>query len=802
MSLQEKVEMIGGVKGFSISGSEQYGIPEVRMADGPVGIRNYGPSTAYPASVGIAASWDREIANKVGAAIGMESRMKNVHIMLGPGMNIHRGPLGGRNFEYLGEDPFLAGEIAVSFITGMQEQGVIATAKHYVANYQDYNRHNVSSDMDERTLHEIYLPAFRACVEKGNVGAVMTAYNLVNGIHCSEHNYLISKVLKETWGFKGIVMSDWTSTYNGLACALAGLDLEMPSGMYMHPDTLLPAVEAGDMSVAVIDDKIRRILNLYERFGFFDNPDMSAGYILDSAFVRSVALDAARGGITLLKNENRILPLDITKTTKIAVIGMNAHPAVTGGGGSSYTTPRHPVSLYQAMEMVGGNRVKVVHEPALFVQGKLDEDYFKHDLFHTYADGKKVKGVYGEFYANTKLQGEAVYSSVFTRLDHNLEDSAFAGVPEVNFSARFTCYFSVDKSGYYRMALAGDDGYRLILNGNTILEHWENQPETTRTTEIMLEAGKENKAVVEYYQSGGGASIRFAYDPSLERVQKEKSIWEDAVRAAETSDLVVIAAGFDENTEHEGVDRTWELPNGQSEMIRKISALNQNCIVVLNAGGNVDMPWLENIKGLIHAWYPGQEGNIAVAEIIFGITNPSGKLPVSFEKNAADNPTYMSYHDNDSDNRVFFSEGIFLGYRHFDKSEIKPLFPFGYGLSYTTFEYSALTLNTTRLRNGESLKLSFTVTNTGDADGAEICQVYVSDRESELPRPEKELKGFEKVVLKKGESTLVNITLPADAFAYYNPGKGGWITESGVFEIKIGGSSQSIYLTENVELVN
>ncbi len=802
MSLEEKIDFIGGYKSFNIRAYESYGIPEIHMCDGPVGVRNYGPSTAYTASIALAASWDKDLAKEVGTAIGMEARNKNVHIMLGPAMNIHRAPYCGRNFEYLGEDPYLAGEIASSYVTGMQEQRVVATAKHFDANYQDYDRHIVSSDMDERTLREIYLPAFRACIQKGEVGAVMTSYNPVNGIHASQNDFLINKVLKGDWDFQGIVMSDWTSTYDGVACAKAGLDLEMPAGDFMNTDTLIPAIKAGELDEEIINDKVRRILNLYERFGYFDNPDISDDFTLDEDYVRSIALNEARGGMTLLKNDDNILPVDTGRKLKIAVVGINADPAVTGGGGSSYTRPLYPVSLLDAMREVGGKNIEVIHAQALPIETELPEDFFANSEWYTYVNGKKQTGMSGNFYGNIDLEGEPVFSAVFKTLNLTLNDSVYPDLPETNYSARFEGYFNVPVSGTYRIAVAGDDGYRVYLNGKRIIEHWQNQPETVRSSEKKLDAGKEYKVIVEYFQGGGNASIRLGYQAKPGEENREQRLWNEAVDAVQSCDYVVFSVGFNKNTETEGMDRTWELPDGQDEMVKKLAPMNRNSIVVLNAGGNVSMPWLNDVKGLIHAWYPGQEGNIAVAEILFGMTNPSGKLPVSFEQKPEDNATFTSYFDSDGDDHVLFSEGVFLGYRHFDKSGIQPRFPFGYGLSYTTFEYGNLEVNKNAFTKDENIIISFSVKNTGKYDGAEIAQLYIGDPESELPRPIKELKGFQKVYLKKNEERKVTLTLDPAAFSYFNPERGGWTIEPGKFEILIGSSSEDIRLRKEIQCIN
>jgi beta-glucosidase len=797
MSLEEKVEFIGGYHSFNIRAFEKYGIPEIRMADGPVGVRNYGSSTAYPASITLAASWDVDIAKKVGQSIGMEAKAKKVHIMLGPAMNIYRAPFCGRNFEYLGEDPFLAGEIASSYVIGMQGAGIVATAKHFAANNQEFDRNNVSSDMDERTLQEIYLPAFKACVEKGHVGAVMTSYNLLNGIHCSQNDFLINQILKKDWGFDGVVMSDWTSTYDGVACANGGLDLEMPSGKLMNKDTLIQAVKSGRVSEKTIDEKVRRILMLYERFDFFEHPDISKDFILDKNLVRNVALDAARGGITLLKNKNNILPLSNVKPLKIALVGINADPAITGGGGSSLVNPEFPVSLKEAIEKTAGKNIEFKYAKGMYLEGKLPTDYFKKQQFYTYADNKKVMGVSAEFFNNTELKGKPIFNKVFERLDLSFDDSAYSNIPEDDFSARFTCYVNVPKSGKYRFSLTGDDGYRMLINGKKVIESWQNQSETVRSCDITLKQNTENKIVVEYYEAGGSASIRLGYNEAFNQEKMADEMLEEALSLARKSDVVIISAGFTSDNEGEGRDRTFEMPSGQDQFIEKITALNNNCIVVLNSGGNVKMDWIDKIAGLIHAWYPGQEGNLAVAEILFGITNPSGKLPVSFEKEWKDNAVANSYYDDDKDKKVFYSEGIFTGYRHFDKTGIQPLFPFGFGLSYTQFEYSGIKLSAENIKKGDKLTVSYKIKNIGNYDGAEVSQLYISDPGASLSRPPKELKGFSKVWLKKGEEKEIVIELEPQAFSYFNKDKGGWIIEPGEFGILIGSSSQDIRIQKS-----
>jgi beta-glucosidase len=793
MTLEEKVDFIGGTKGFYIRGIERLGIPEIRMADGPVGVRNPGPSTAFPASITLAASFDKELARKVGDAIGCEARSKNVHIMLGPAMNIHRAPFCGRNFEYLGEDPFLAGKIAANYTIGLQSEGVMATAKHYAANYQDFNRNNVSSNMDERTLNEIYLPAFKTTVQEGNVAAVMTSYNLINGIHASQNDYLINQALKKEWGFKGFVMSDWVSTYDGIACAKGGLDLEMPSARFMSPEILIPAIKNGTIDIKVIDDKIRRILNMYERFGFFEKPNIADGFILDKAASSSVALDAARGGIVLLKNENNYLPLDLKKVKSIAVIGPNGDPAVTGGGGSSYVQPTNPVSVFDAIKKLVGPNTNVTFAKGVYTGERLPDGFFKNFDFYIKNNGVKTKGVNAEFYKGIKLSGDIILKKSFEKLNLETGDMQFENFPKEDFSARFTCYFSPAESGTYWLGLAGDDGYKLFVDGKMVVEQWQNQGETIRKYEADFKKGKEYKIEVEYYQAGGDAVIRLASQKREGTETGKETPMELAMKAAKNSEVAIVCVGFSNENESEGSDRSFEMPFKQNELIEKILSVNPNTIVVINAGGNVEMsPWIDKTKGVIHAWYPGQEGAIALAEIIFGITNPSGKLPVSFETKLEDNPTFKSYWDDDKDLKVEFTEGIFMGYRGYDKSIVKPRFPFGFGLSYTTFEYGTLKVSTDKIKSGENLKFSIDITNTGKVDGAEAIQVYVSDIESSLPRPIKELKAFDKVFLKKGETKTVEFTLNKDAFSFYDPAKHDWVLEPGEFKIMIGSSSVDI----------
>jgi beta-glucosidase len=793
MTLEEKIDMIGGYESFNIRPLERLGIPEIRMADGPVGVRNYGKSTAYPASVCLAASWDVDLARKVGQSIAREAKTKNVQIMLGPGMNIYRGPWCGRNFEYLGEDPFLAGEIASSYIKGMQGEGVMATAKHYTANFQDYNRHNVSSDMDERTLREIYLPAFKACVTKGNVAAVMTAYNLVNGVHCSQNDHLINEILKSDWNFDGIVMSDWTSTYDAVGAANAGLDLEMPYGKYMNRDSLIPAVKEGIVAELVIDDKVRRILRKMMEFGFFDNPEIAKDSNVDLKECNSVALEAARGGIVLLKNEE-ILPVDRTKIKTIAILGPNADPAVTGGGGSSKVEPLESVSLYKGIKKIAGDNVEVLYSPGPFTQ--IPENYYREsESFYCKNKGVKADGLKFEGFDNIDLEGDPIISGMDKRIDLDMDKLQDKGLPSQSFSVRWTGNIMVNETGDYRFVVSGDDGYRLYINDSLVMDEWKNQPERTTIVIRPLTGGKEYNIKLEYYQDGGDAAVRFGYKKYAKGLEKE------ALDFAAKADVVVVALGFNDTFEGEGSDREFELHDAQVRFLKKVLEKNANTIVVLNSGGNVDMQsWLPQVKALLHAWYPGQAGGQAIAEIIFGDVNPSGKLPMSFEKRWEDNPTYDSYHDDDGDLKVYFNEGVFLGYRYYDSKNVEPQFPFGFGLSYTTFGYSNLKLDKRTMNKDETLKIKVDITNTGKRAGGEVVQLYIGDEKASVPRPEKELKAFDKVFLQPGEKKTVTLEINKVALSYYSTEKNAWVAEPGTFEVLVGSSSRDIRLKDTFVL--
>jgi beta-glucosidase len=787
LTLEEKILLLGGINDFFTQPVQRIGIPSLKMSDGPMGVHDYGPTTAYPAGIALAASWDEDLARRVGISMGRDARARGVHIILAPGMNIYRSPLNGRNFEYFGEDPFLASRMAVGVIEGIQSQGVMATAKHFIANNSEYGRMDHSSDLDERTMREIYLPAFEASVKEAKVGALMDAYNLVNGVYMTQNGLLNETIARKEWGFRGILMSDWGATHDGIGAANNGLDLEMPSAAYMNAETLLPALKRGDVKLATIDEKVRRILRTAIEFGFLDRPQLDNSIPLYSQTGRAIALEEARSGMVLLKNERHILPLDRQKLRTIAVLGPNAYPAVVGGGGSSLTTPYGSISLLEGISNAAGSELRVL---SLFETPSIDGIIEKTE-FVTAPGGRP--GLRGEYFANAEFKGEPTLTRTDERIDFRWGAGSFSeGAPVDHFAVRWTGYFMPKNEDDYRFYTSADDGVRLYINDELAIDDWKPHAETLNTFVKHLRGGKAYKIRLEYFEDIGTATVRFGIGTA------SLQFGEDAKRAAAAADVVVLCMGFGPNTESEGFDRSFRLPKGQDEFIEQVAATNKNVVLVLNAGGNVDMTrWLEKVPALVHAWYPGQEGGRALAQILFGDYSPSGKLPATFERTWEDSPTYHSYFPQKGDNHVEYSEGIFVGYRGYEKNGVKPQFPFGFGLSYTRFSYSGLKVAPTGKASGSTVEISFQVENTGDREGAEIAEVYIGDPQSGPPRPLKELRGFTKVNLKPGGKRRVNMLLDRRAFSYYDTNRHAWYAPPGEYSVLVGSSSADIRLKGN-----
>lgn len=641
MTLDEKLDYIGGYNEFHIRPVPRLGIPEIRMADGPQGVRNDTQSTLYPCGVAAAATWNRELVRRMGVSLGRDSRARGVHILLGPGVNICRMPLCGRNFEYMGEDPYLASRMAVEYIRGVQSQGVMATVKHFVCNNEEYDRHHVSSEVDERTLNEIYFPAFKAAVKEANVGSVMTSYNLLNGVHTAQSTYLIGQTLRRDWGFRGIVMSDWTSVYSPMQAAVNGIDLEMPEGFCLNRGKLLPLIESGTVTEAQIDAKVTAILQSLIAFGFLDREQKDASIPEDDPTSDATSLAVAAESIVMLENHGA---LPLKGLQNIILMGPYSK-TVPCGGGSGLVEPIRTVSLYDGLKAVPGYSVECLDSP----------------------------------------------------------DAA----PE-------------------------------------------------------------------------------------------------KVRAASA---VILSLGFDKTSEKENSDRSFRLPEEQLQLIEKARVLNDNVIVVVCAGGSMEIAsWRDKVSALLWGWYYGQQGGTALAKIISGGISPSGRLPMSFEARLEDNPCHDSYFPDaphtkraDKDGKlVTYKEGIFVGYRGYDRNGTSPLYPFGYGLTYGDFEYSDLSVR----QDGDNVRLNFTLRNNGAYTASEVVQVYVGQHSPSVPRPLRELKQFAKISLAPGESRKLSLGMSKYAFAHYDVATRSWQTDSDVYTISVGASERDIRLSEDLEYVN
>ena len=693
MTMEEKVSMLSGANWMESVAIPRLGIPAIKMADGPMGIRSWlgssaitsAPgakqtfsSTAFPAGIAIAATWDPEIAQQVGQAIGQEMKSIGRNMILGPTVNIQRVPLWGRNFEGYGEDPYLASRMGVAYIKGVQSEGVIATVKHFAANNEEFERHRIDAAIDERTLHEIYFPAFKAAVQEAGVWSVMSAYNKVNGTYCAENEYLLKDVLKNGWGFKGFVVSDWGSTYSTAGTVNAGMDLEMPGGEvarkwlqtdrtikagnggdWLSPEKVSAEITAGHIPPANVDDNVSRILRVIFLSGQFDHPSTSSGTI-DTPEQRAVARRAAAESIVLLKNSGDLLPLDRSKIKSLAVIGPNAAVARTGGGGSSLVHPLNPVTPLEGVKERAGAKIQI-----------------------TYALGV---GTPGE-------------------------------------------------------------------------------------------------------------------DPKNDSPEAREQLRKEAVAIAAKADAAIVVVGDSPAIESESFDRkTLDLPEGQDELIQEVAKVNHNTVVVFNAGGPVDVSrWVDSVPALLDAWFGGEEGGHAIADVVFGNVNPSGRLPFSFIDEWRQSPAYGNYPGENL--HVKYAEGIYVGYRYFDKHDIAPQYPFGYGLSYTHFGYSDLKISPGKGAGNSQITVTVKLTNQGKREGAEVVQLYVHDGHSAVDRPVKELKAFRRVNLSPGQSTVVSFTLDKGALAYYSTQDKDWIAEAGKFDVLVGASSRDIRLKKTFELL-
>lgn len=787
LTLEQKIALIGGEDGMYVRSEPSIGFPRLKMSDGPMGVRTWGPSTAYAAGIGLAASWDRSLAEKVGIGLGEDARARGVNFLLGPGVNIYRAPMNGRNFEYFGEDPYLAGQIAVGYIDGVQSQGVSATVKHYAANNSEYDRGQINTIVDERTLREIYLPAFEAAVKQGHVGAIMDSYNLVNGEHSTQSTFLNIDVLRKDWGFRGIMMSDWGAAHDSIAVANDGLDLEMPSGKYMNAETLLPAIKSGQVTVATIDQKVRRILRTSMQFGFLDRDQTDLNIPLYNQRGNKIALESAEEGAVLLKNEGHLLPLDRHAIHSIAVLGPDAYPAVPGAGGSSQVDAFAPVSFMTGLSDSLYPGIKVTWNSGI----KTPAEIFSGTRWCADAACTSKGLLRAEYIQSTNAQVASGEDRQVNSLQASRGESMKPNFRRVEWDG----YYLPQTSGEYRVVAGANPGesYKVMLNGHQILE--------APTGKNM----RGPKSALVTLEAGQAAKIQFLYWPMTDQkiaglgvIAESQFLNPEAIQLAKMADVAVVSVGFSPSTEGEGRDRTYQLPFGQTELIQAVTAANPHTIVVLTSGGSVaTQDWLNQTPALLQTWYGGQQAGNALTKILFGEVNPSGKLPISWEKTLEDNPTYKNYYEPAGTHEVKYSDGIFIGYRYYETSQVKPLFPFGFGLSYTNFAFSNLSVSPSTASATGPIEVAFDVKNTGSVAGAEVAQIYVGDPSATVKRPKMELKGFSRVMLEPGEVRHVTATLDQRSLAYWDMKTHGWKVDPGKFVVYVGDSSENLPLQQD-----
>lgn len=832
MTLEEKIDLLAGYNDFYLHPCERLGIPAFKMADGPLGLSSWGlwgRATAFPSALSVASSWNKELARQTGEIYAQEWRARGIHFMLAPGVNIYRASKGARNFEYYGEDPYLTSRMIVPFIQAVQKGGVIATVKHFVGNDQEFDRYHVSTELSDRALHEIYLPPFKAAVQEAGVKAVMTGYNPLRGVYCTENKTIID-ILKKDWGFKGMLMSDWACTYSADKAANHGLDLEMGSKSWFNREKLIPLIRQGIVSEATIDDKVRRIYGTCIEMGFFDRPQQTDSIPTYNPQANSMALKAAEEGIILLKNKDNCLPLNVPKT--IAVIGPTANPPlindrvfstngiVYGGGGSSRVHPWYVVNDLQ------GIKNEFPDARVLYAEGISNQ--FKRQLFKKsrFRTKEGHPGLHARYTACRSEQGSSTESeqllqeqakaagkdwkqgmaadknsqTTLERIDNNVNFEWWRN-PHGNtalgtdYEAEWEGYVDVEHTDSLRFFVDAQGAYQLWIDGEIAVDASHSQSFHVSNKAVFATKGTSKHIRLKFKSQGSTpAEIRmgYCYDRDID--------FAEAKRIAAQADVVILCAGLDGSIELEGRDRPFELPYGQDLLIREISSINPHTIVVLHAGGGVNMsPWIDKVSAVLHAFYPGQEGGNALAHILSGKVNPSAKLPFTIEKRWEDSPACGNYDETRKEQKIYYREGIFTGYRGYEKRNITPLFPFGYGLSYTTYAYDSLSIDIIDKKEG-IVEASIRITNTGNRAGGEIVQFYITDVKAKVERPAKELKGFEKVWLNPGESRTVTVRFKKDDFQYYSEKQQRWIFEKGEFIIKAGASSQDIKAEQKIRL--
>ena len=794
MTLEEQVSLLTGADFWTTVPIPRLGVPAFKVTDGPNGARGGifkdGPSTAcFPVGIALGATWNPALIEQAGAALGAEAKLKGARVLLAPTVNLQRTVYNGRNFECYSEDPWLSSELAVAYVRGLQSTGVAATIKHYVGNESEHQRMSMSSEIPERALRELYLLPFERAVKEAGVMAVMTGYNRVDGSFMADHRRLVTEVLREEWGFDGLVMSDWGAEHDTVQSVLAGCDLEMPGPTRERGDKLVAAVRDGRLAADAVRACARRVLQLADRLGSFADPVIPAERADDLPAHRALIRRLGAEGAVLLKNEAGALPLSPQLGQTVALIGRAATLPQIMGGGSANVNAHYRVAPADALRAACPG-VNFVH--------------------HAGADLHRFTPVLAqpmtlELFASTDLSGPVVATQIVPNSEVQWIGTAPPGVNPAAFSARTTLRYVADADGEHAFSLISAGVSRARLNGESVLDAWTGWERgdtyfTFGCNEVVhrreLRVGEIVELVVEFSSAvpAGDAPQNFAVlRIGAARVLGEPDI-AAAVEAARAADLAIVFAGLNAEWDNEGLDRPGiELPHRQNELIARVAEANPRTVVVLQSGSPLLLPWLDAVPAVLQAWYPGQECGNAIADVLLGAADPGGRLPQTWPLRIEDTVAFGDARQYPGvDGHVAYGEGLSIGYRHHEAHGIKPRFAFGHGLSYSTFVHEGLALDRDTLLPGETLTVTLTVRNTGKRAGSEVVQLYVHDEASTLIRPPQELKAFAKVTLQPGQAQTVSLTLGMRAFAAYDEVRRAWVAEAGRFEVRLGASSADI----------
>ncbi|GAA5891806.1 hypothetical protein JCM5296_001867 [Sporobolomyces johnsonii] len=822
LSVASKIALLGG-KDFWQFEDVKTGpieVPAVRTSDGPNGVRgrrffNGVPASCFPCGTGLAASFDVDMMERVGSALGDEARAKSAHVLLGPTCNTQRSPLGGRGFESYSEDPVLSGMIASAYVNGLQKKGVAACIKHFVANDQEFERFSMDSVISDRALREIYLEPFRLAVKHANPRAFMTGYNRLNGTHCSENKELLEGIVRGEWGWKGLIMSDWTGVYSVDESVKAGLDVEMPGPPVMRGACISRALGAEKLFIEDLDERVRNVLDLVNfaidsKIPFYAGEDK-----VDTPELRALLREAASNGVVVLKNQQSLLPLSSASEVKsIAVIGSNAKVAFPSGGGSASLAATYTVSALDGI----ADAAKEIGASVNFAMGAAAFRYVP--LLDPYISGARVDVYNGTPGREWFTSG----SAPIPKADFSIETATslcfmIDGIPWKDLEdlvyTRYTAAFKPDTSGPWTFGLGSIGQSSLFIDGRRVVENVEsfkqgelffNMGSEERRGEVTLEAGKEYKVEIrQFFDPSSAGSAPFIAKASFRLggfpVVAAESARKEAADLAAKNDLAIVVVGTNPDWESEGFDRKdMKLPGETDELVKAVLAANPKTIVVNQSGTPVAMPWVESASTVVQAFFGGNELGNGIADVLFGKVNPSGKLPLSFPVRLEDSPSFHSFgNTGETPGKVVYGEGIYVGYRHFDRANLAPLFPFGHGLSYTSFSFSSL--QTSPVSVSGEFTVSFELANTGSLAGAEVAQIYIAAPvEGRITSPVKELKAFKKVYLEQGKKSTVEVKLEKEAFSYWNERYGKWVAPAGRYRVLVGSSASEIKLEGEVEL--